>query len=322
MKGYSRLAAPLILGLTLLLLQLPLLAQPTLAPAPLSLGEKQAEAVVLRAQKSSAQNRAELSLLRQSLTKLSSCLNGRLQAASQAIRPEQASGEEIGCVKAWRAQNHLPPDFESLATRLESAYRAIPSASRTPGEARGFMRAMAQELYWASQRAQTPRELSNQLRSDLVYVPGLFTTESLKSRILPEDIPLARFKRMNPILVFILKHRLARPPSYASTAATDVVAGKFNVGVGVELEGTVTAWPKPPHLFPFDGDYVFNFGALHLEITPEWRLLHPGFPEPKAGQKIKVWGWTYYDLFHPAGPHQARSTDWEIHPVRKIQIEP
>jgi hypothetical protein len=68
-----------------------------------------------------------------------------------------------------------------------------------------------------------------------------------------------------------------------------------------------------------------------MEITPEWRLLHKGFIEPKVGQKIRVKGWTYYDYFHkseleydPADPVVGikRVVVWEIHPVQSIEIIP
>ena len=66
-------------------------------------------------------------------------------------------------------------------------------------------------------------------------------------------------------------------------------------------------------------------------MTPEWRLLHPKIPKPKTGDKIRVRGWTYYDVFHkfemeydPADPviGLTRATLWEIHPVQDVTILP
>src|ERR1019366_256560 len=88
---------------------------------------------------------------------------------------------------------------------------------------------------------------------------------------LPVDVPLEKWKKLGPIRVFLSKHRLKRPKNYAQTTALDLIGGKHNVGVGVVLEGKVDS----AQLFFWDQDYCFNIGNLHLEITPEWRLLHP-----------------------------------------------
>ena len=70
-------------------------------------------------------------------------------------------------------------------------------------------------------------------------------------------------------------------------------------------------------------------GDLHLEITPEWRLLHKGMPLPKVGQKVRLKGWTYFDSFHgneleydPKDPvvGAERVTVWEVHPVQDVEV--
>ncbi len=135
----------------------------------------------------------------------------------------------------------------------------------------------------------------------------------------PEDIPLARFKRLDEAEIFLLKHRLRLPAKIEGATPEDIVAGKLNVEVGVEVEGTVTRVYRA-----FDRDYTFDFGDLHLEITPEWRKLHPRMPLPKLGQRVRVRGWTYYDVFHKAEDaegrdHWHRKTLWEVHPVLDVQ---
>ena len=103
-----------------------------------------------------------------------------------------------------------------------------------------------------------------------------------------------------------------------------MIGNKRNVQIGIEMEGVVTGTSGA-----FDRDYCFNIGDLHFEITPEWRLLHRKMPLPKAGQKIRLKGWSYFDYFHGSELEydasdpilgSNRATVWEIHPVQDIEI--
>ena len=112
----------------------------------------------------------------------------------------------------------------------------------------------------------------------------------------------------------------------------DIIAGKYNVQIGVRVTGKVQNAKR----FPGDGDYNFDFGDLHLEITPYWQeqFKKQHVELPKDGQTLRVTGWTYYDIFHKDGDGVEaedeefsergvmRKIVWEIHPVQKIEVLP
>ncbi len=135
-----------------------------------------------------------------------------------------------------------------------------------------------------------------------------------------DGIPLEEFERLSPARIFLLKHRFGRPPRFRKASTADIVANRYPVGVGLEVEGVVTrARPWYRH---FDGDYSFEIGAerLHLEITPEWYTLNPRMRLPRVGDYVRARGWSYYDTFH-LDPNEAhQQTMWEIHPVTDVVI--
>lgn len=139
------------------------------------------------------------------------------------------------------------------------------------------------------------------------------------------NMPLEEFKRLGSWRRFLLKHRIGHPDEAVAATSTGVVAGLYPVQIWVELVGTVTS--HHPHRRR-DGDYVFNVGKLHLEITPGHQM--QGFPFghsihfPKTGETVRIRGWTYYDVRdeddanEDGQPHE--SGWWEIHPVTYVEV--
>ena len=121
----------------------------------------------------------------------------------------------------------------------------------------------------------------------------------------------------------LIKHRIGRPLAYAKTTAQGLALGERLVGTGVELEGVVTGVFGSP-----DGDYCFDIGDIQAEINPEWRLLHR-VTLPSVGQRVRVRGWTFYDITHddepvydPAHPgtRKKRASFWEVHPALEVEV--
>ncbi len=147
----------------------------------------------------------------------------------------------------------------------------------------------------------------------------------------PEDIPLERWNKLDPIRRFLVKHRWSRPRSYEPVTIADLEAGRVNVQKGVEVEGVVVA-TDVSHV---DFDYNFRIGDIVMEVTPEWRLFHRHMHMPLVGERVRVRGWTYYDGFHKVEdflhkklPHkrdesfEERESLWEIHPVQDVEVLP
>lgn len=220
-----------------------------------------------------------------------------------------------------------PPDPDKALARLETMCRDLPAKGYAAQYSGSLLRAIATELREAAEGRDEDAILAL-LRENLILPNQDAGEEDAFSSLalFPVDLPLAKFKKLGPIRIFLVKHRLRRPKSHARTTEKDIVAGKHNVQVGVEIEGLVNRATGE-----FDLDYTFNIGDLHIEMTPEWRLAHPSVPKPKKGQRIRVRGWTYYDYFHKA-EHEydpqdpvmglTRKTLWEIHPVQDVEILP
>jgi hypothetical protein len=227
-----------------------------------------------------------------------------------------------------RKRRAIDPKLLPILGQLESLYRDLAKKEYAKDFAGSLVKAIDEELRVASETAADSEEMIEILKRDLVLpdaIPQDGDVEDLA--FFPVDLPVAKFLKLGPIKIFLMKHRLKAPRSITRTTPEDLIGGKHNVQIGVQVEGTVT-WA---HKFVFDQDYCFNIGDLHMEITPEWRLKHPGFIEPKVGQKIRVDGWSYYDYFHkseleydPADPVLGllRAVVWEIHPVQHISILP
>jgi hypothetical protein len=238
---------------------------------------------------------------------------------------EEYSRGALERVERLRRSGGLDAQLLPVLDRLEALFRELPSKTYARSYAGSLVRAVAEELRWACETGPTIDAALGLLEENLALPAGIPQDgEADALGFFPEDVPLSKFKKLGPIRVFLMKHRLKRPKSHARTTAVEVISAKHNVQVGVELEGVVTRTSKN-----VDQDYTFNFGDLHMEITPEWRLLHRKMPLPKKGQKVRVKGWTYFDKFHgseleydPKDPVMGanRVTVWEIHPVQGIEV--
>lgn len=220
-----------------------------------------------------------------------------------------------------------PPDPDKVLPRLDAICRGLPGRVYAAEYSRELMRAVATELREAAGAGDEAAVLGR-LREHLVLPDQQAGEEDAFSSLalFPIDLTLAQFRKLGAIRIFLVKHRLRRPAGHVKTAAKDITAGKHHVQIGVETEGVLTRASGE-----VDFDYTFNIGDLHIEMTPEWHLSHPGVPRPKKGQRVRVRGWTYYDSFHKAeheydpedpvlGKHRA--TLWEIHPVQDVEILP
>lgn len=141
----------------------------------------------------------------------------------------------------------------------------------------------------------------------------------------PRDCSVRDFCALSWLRRQLIKHRLDRPASYAKTAVADIEAGAFLVGAGVEVEGVVTGVFGSP-----DGDYCFDLGNVQVEINPEARLLGR-MKLPQVGQRVRVRGWTFYDISHDdepvydpehPGTRKMRSSYWEVHPALEVDVAP
>jgi len=219
-----------------------------------------------------------------------------------------------------------PQDPDKVIPRLEKICRELPNKKYAEQYPRSLIKAIATELRDAAELDEAAALKT--LEENLVLPdqqPG--EEDAFQALALfPVDVTLERFKKLGAIRVFLVKHRIKRPRGHAKTTAKDIVAGRHNVQIGVEIEGKVAR-----HGGAIDGDYTFDIGDLHIEMTPEWRLMHPNIPKPKKGDKVRVKGWTYYDIFHKAemeyDPDDEvlginRVTLWEIHPVQDVEVLP
>lgn len=223
-------------------------------------------------------------------------------------------------IAGLRARGNLDPRLDPILTKLDQLYSTMDQRDHIDYYVRSFMHAITDELREAADQAKDSASLIKTLEGRL-DVP--VDAESW----LKEDLSVADFKKQGPIKIFIAKHRIKRPTSYVKTTATAVVASRHHVQIGVEIEGVVTY-----RSLSIDGDLTYDFGSLHLEITPEWRLFYErNLPDPKIGDRIRIKGWSYYDSFHqseeeydPADPvlGAARKTLWEIHPLQDLELLP
>ena len=222
--------------------------------------------------------------------------------------------------------NENPQDPDKVIPRLEKLCRELPNKTYAEQYPRSLIKSLATELREAAELDEAAALAL--LKQNLVLPdqqPGeedAFQVEAL----FPTDRTLKEFLKLGPIRIFLVKHRIKRPKSHVKTTAKDIVGGKHNVQIGAEIEGTVLR-----HSSAIDGDYTFDIGDLHIEMTPEWRIAHPKIHKPKKGDKVRVRGWTYYDSFHKAEQEYDpddevlginRVTLWEIHPVQDIELLP
>lgn len=220
-----------------------------------------------------------------------------------------------------RSSGNIHPELGPTLDRIEGLSRDFPSRRYAEPYARGLVKALAHELRWIAETAKSESELLSLLNEHLKLPDSVDAAGWLK-----KDVPKDEFVAQGPIKIFLAKHRLKRPPRYAATTAAAVVGDRHNVQIGVDVTGMVVR-----HKRSVDGDYTFDIGNLHIELTPEWRAAHRRIPKPVAGQRVRARGWTYWDMFHKAEEEYDpddpvlgvnRVTMWEIHPVLDIQILP
>ncbi|MFH1725913.1 MAG: hypothetical protein ABII00_14990 [Elusimicrobiota bacterium] len=219
-----------------------------------------------------------------------------------------------------REHGNIDPALALTVDRLESLYRELPGRRYAEPYALSLVKALAHELRWIAENGKDQEQVLRYLDEHLALPAEIEAKGYFK-----DGVTIKEFVAQGPITVFLAKHRLKRPMTYAKTTATDIVAAKHLVQVGVEIEGTLEAH----YPWSIDGDYTFDIEGLHVELTPEWRLLHPRIPRPKTGDRVRVRGWTYYDSFHeneaeydPEHPVLgiSRINMWEIHPVMDIEL--
>jgi hypothetical protein len=256
-----------------------------------------------------------------------------LRRMSEVLKPqgdaddlgELASQGKAGVAKLRSEQLSL--EGVSVLDKLDAMYAELPNKTWAKDYAADLAEIVAVTPSWAADEGGTTQEMTSRLDAALA-LPDAAPEEPGFSWIFPEDVPLAEFRKIDPIRVFLMKHRIRRPKKSVKTTPEALVGGTMHVETGAEVEGVVT-WTTTDH--EFDRDYCFNIGDLHLEITPEWMLTHPHFPKPKLGQRVRAKGWTYYDYFHKA-EHEydpkdpvlgaERATLWEIHPVQELTVLP
>lgn len=300
--------------------------RPSRPETELKNAESEADGLVDKEAERRIEARNELERIKKDLRYISEELD-RETLDEESAKPlsEYSLGGETR-LKALRAHGSIDPRLTPVLDQLESLYRRLPEAAYAQDYAGSLVKAINEELRWVAESSSGVDEMLRTLGDDLslpASIAGDGDVDDLA--FFPEDLPLAKFKKLGPIKIFLMKHRLKRPKSYAVTTPRDLIAGKHHVQVGVDIMATVTG----AHLFPVDRDYTFDFGDLHLEITPEWRLLHKGMPLPKVGQKVRIKGWSYFDSFHgseleydPQDPvvGAERVTVWEVHPVQDVEI--
>ncbi|MEK7747114.1 MAG: hypothetical protein AAB576_10635 [Elusimicrobiota bacterium] len=227
-----------------------------------------------------------------------------------------------------RERGSIDPQLSPALESLHALYRDLPKKEYAKEYSGSLARSITHELRWIAETAKTKDELLSTLREHLVLPEEMPEDAEGVSALafFPVDLPLAKFKKLGPIRIFLMKHRIARPKAHAKTTWEDIKAGKHNVQIGVEIEGVVTR-----SYFVADLDTCFDIGDIHIEMTPEWRLRHRGIHIPKPGERIRVRGWSYYDVFHKFEPEydpddkamgRRRKTVWEIHPVQDVELLP
>jgi hypothetical protein len=243
------------------------------------------------------------------------------EAGEDPGRAEDARAREVAeallrRVAELRGERGRSPQMRRVLTRVEELVRLYPErwyAREHPG---GMTRAIARTLEENAREARSPAELERKTRRDL----DLPADEAG----LPTNVPLEKFKKLGPIVIFILKHRTSEPEAYLATTPEDLMANKHNVEVGVSFQGRVTRVNRA-----VDGDVTFDVSVIHNEITPQF-LRSPSrrakLHMPRVGDLVEVKGWSYYDWFHrDEAPEEqviteGRPTVWEVHPVIELRL--
>lgn len=293
---------------------------------PLKKTEKEAKERVADHKEARHKTFRELERLRKDLRYISEELDREILGPRRDLDSYSKAG--LLRLEELRRRGNIHDKLSPAVTKLEELYKGLPSMEYAAEYARGLVKSISHELRWIADEAQDEAELLKLLDENLVISREALVDGKQPSpeAWFPVDVTLEKFKRLGPIRVFLVKHRMKRPKSHAATDAAAILAGKHNVQIGVELTGKVTGQD-----YAIDQDYTFDFGALHIELTPEWRILHPKIPKPKVGDKVRIKGWTYFDIFHKAEEEYdpghptlglSRLSQWEVHPVQEIEILP
>lgn len=294
------------------------------ARAALKKAEVQARRAVDEVKRERVKGHRELDRLRKDLRYISEELDREILVRGKTLRAYSEGG--LRRLEGLRGRGDIHDKLGPALELLEEIYEALPEREYAEQYAGGLVKAIAHELRWIAQEAKNQTELLETLKAHLILpeqAPG--EEDAFSSLALfPVDLPVDKFERLGPIRIFLVKHRIKRPRSHARTSAEAIAAGRHNVQVGVLVEGEVVRQDRA-----VDQDYTFDIGTLHIELTPEWRILHPGIHRPTVGERICVKGWTYFDIFHkneweydPEDPVLGvnRVHVWEIHPVQEIQL--
>ncbi|GEM_PF-4355449 len=203
----------------------------------------------------------------------------------------------------------------AVLDHLAYVFNQFPLHIYCAGDPAEMVRVITRQIAFALNRVASVSELPIKVKEAIVL-----PEDAILYGDFPEDIPLEKFKRLAPITIFLMKHRMNFPGSVVAARAGDLASGKYNVGVGVVLRGKV----RNIHRFDGDDDIVFDIEMIHCEITPTWRQRHPDMLIPKEGDLVELAGWSYYDIFHADESQEEnvgmkkRQTVWEVHPVQKI----
>ncbi|MEK7857548.1 MAG: hypothetical protein AAB320_00280 [Elusimicrobiota bacterium] len=318
--------------LALLLLAVSFLAPLARAAAPAeeagSLGPpyRDLRGVVVESEHQRRRRYAELERLRKDLRYIAEVLDRETIGAKKDLSGYSEGG--LRRLAEIRASGGVDAKLLPVLQRLEKLYTELPAKDYAAEYSRSLMLAVAEELRWAAQEAKTETELLALLKDHLVLPQKPVADEDAFESLawFPTDVPLEKFKKFGAIRNFLVKHRIKRPKSHTVMTAPELVAGGYNVQIGADITGVVTGVYNA-----FDQDYCFDIGHLHLEISPEWRLMHPKMIKPKVGDRVRVKGWTYFDVFHKAEYDYApedpvmgvnRVTQWEVHPVQDVELLP
>lgn len=292
------------------------------APKELPQAEREARQAAQEYQEAAAKRYKSLERLRKDLRYIAESLDREIvtPGAKEKTLADLSQGG-LARLEQLRRDGNIHEDLTPALERLIELYESFPKRDWAEEYPRSLAKAIGTELRWIAEQAKTREELLRNLDENL----RLPDDGPDQKGWLKTDVTVAEFVAQGAIKVFLAKHRQKRPESFVKASAAELIAGRHHVQIGVLIEGSATHH-KDRHI---DGDSSFDFGALHNEITPEWRLRHPKLPLPKTGERVCAKGWTYYDSFHkdeeeysPEDPVLgiSRATVWETHPVFDIQI--
>ena len=243
---------------------------------------------------------------------------------TRQLNAQDVSNILVKKVQEMKASGKYTHDLDPVFDRLEGMYNAIPNRYYAAYSPRQAMLSSVRQLEFDAERAADSPDLLGRLRTSLVF--PMNPEDPSSTKLLPTGMTLKQYMDKGPILIFIMKHRLAIPQTYAEMTEEELVAkvksGEPILGTGVLVRSEVISADSA-----FDLDKCWNLRVIHNEITPETWLFR-GLRPPKPGQKVEIKGWVYYDSFHAdeeegelnADFDNKRPTVVEIHPVTKVTV--